>query len=107
MLGVGAVIVENFERIHRTNLIEMGVLPLTFPSGSGWKALGLTGREQFALRLPGRELLPRCAVHVVATRADGTTVAFTARCELHSATELEYYRAGGVLPYVMAHRFSK
>ena len=107
LLGVGAVIVESFERIHRSNLIEMGVLPLTFPPGRGWKALGLTGRETFELRLPDGELAPRGSVEVVATRADGTATTFRARCELHSATEVEYYRAGGVLPYVMEHRFAK
>ena len=107
LLGVGAVIAENFERIHRSNLIEMGVLPLTFPPGTGWKSLGLTGRETFDLRVPAGELAPRGPVDVVATRLDGTTVAFRVRCELHSATELEYYRAGGVLPYVMDHRFSR
>ncbi|MGA9839619.1 MAG: aconitate hydratase AcnA [Thermoplasmata archaeon] len=107
LLGVGAVIAESFERIHRTNLIEMGVLPLTFPSGKGWKVLGLTGRESFELRLPEGELAPRGAVEVVATAADGAAVTFRARCELHSGTELEYYRAGGVLPYVMGHRFAK
>ncbi|HTW39426.1 MAG TPA: aconitate hydratase AcnA [Thermoplasmata archaeon] len=107
LLGVGAVIVESFERIHRSNLIEMGILPLTFPTGRGWKALGLSGRETFELRLPGGGLTPRCAVDVVATRDDGSRVEFRTRCELHSATEVEYYRAGGVLPYVMEHRFAK
>ncbi len=107
LLGVGAVLVESFERIHRSNLIEMGVLPLTFPAGRGWKALGLSGRESFELRLPGGELVPRGPVRVVATRDDGGSVEFDARCELHSLTELEYYRAGGVLPYVMEHRFGR
>jgi aconitate hydratase len=107
LLGVGAVIAESYERIHRTNLIEMGILPLSFPIDSGAKALGLTGRESFELRLPEGALAPRCPVDVLATRADGTAVTFRARCELHSATELEYYRAGGVLPYVMEHRFAK
>jgi aconitate hydratase len=107
LLGVGAVIVENFERIHRSNLIEMGVLPLTFPEGKGWKALGLTGRERFALRVPGGELAPRAPVEVIATRDDGSALTFSTRCEIHSLTELEYYRAGGVLPYVMAHRFAR
>ena len=107
LLGVGAVIVESFERIHRLNLIEMGVLPLTFPKGSGWKALGLTGRESFDLLLPDGNLAPRRPVEVAATKDDDSTVSFRARCELHSSTELEYYRAGGVLPYVMEHRFAK
>ncbi len=107
LLGVGAVIVESFERIHRSNLIEMGVLPLTFEPGRGWKSLGLTGRESFELRLANGELAPRAVVEVLATRADGSTVRFRTRAELHSATELEYYRAGGVLPYVMEHRFAR
>ncbi|MGI0155763.1 MAG: aconitate hydratase, partial [Thermoplasmata archaeon] len=107
LLGVGAVIAEGFERIHRSNLVEMGVLPLTFPPGSGWKSLGLSGRESFELRLVDRELSPRGTVDVVATAADGREVRFRTRCELHSSTEVEYYRAGGVLPYVMEHRFAR
>jgi aconitate hydratase len=107
LLGVGAAIAETFERIHRSNLIEMGVLPLTFPSGAGWKSLGLTGRESFELQLPGGQLAPRCDVEVIATSADGPEIRFRARCELHSSTEVEYYRAGGVLPYVMEHRFAR
>jgi len=102
LLGVGAVIAESYERIHRSNLVDMGVLPLTFRSGQGWKQLALTGRETFELRLPtGTDLSPRCDVEVVATRDDGTSVRFTTTCRIHSATELEYYRAGGVLPYVL------
>jgi aconitate hydratase len=107
LLGVGAVIAEGFERIHRSNLVEMGVLPLTFPEGQGWKSLGLTGRESFQLRVPSGTLTPRGAVEVTATPASGAPVRFVARAELHSATELEYYRAGGVLPYVMEHRFAR
>ncbi|HTT44635.1 MAG TPA: aconitate hydratase AcnA [Thermoplasmata archaeon] len=107
LLGVGAVIAESYERIHRTNLIEMGVLPLQFLPGEGWKQLGLTGRESFALRLPaGGALAPGCTVEVVAISADGSSRTFTVRCRINSTTELDYYRAGGVLPYVMAHRFS-
>jgi aconitate hydratase len=106
LLGVGAVIAESYERIHRSNLVGMGVLPLTFRSGEGWKQLGLTGREAFELSLPpGGELSPRTTVAVTATRTDGTVVRFSTTCRIHSATELEYYRSGGVLPYVMRHRF--
>jgi aconitate hydratase len=107
LLGVGAAIAESFERIHRSNLVEMGVLPVTFPAGKGAKALGLTGRESFDLSVPGGILTPRCEIEIVATRDDGTRMTFRGRAELHSATEVEYYRAGGVLPYVMDHRFAK
>jgi aconitate hydratase len=102
------VIAESYERIHRANLIEMGVLPLAFRPGEGWKQLGLTGREAFTLRLPaGGSLGPGCPVEVLARAEGGTARTFTVTCRLNSGTELEYYRAGGVLPYVMAHRFAK
>ncbi|MGP8016369.1 MAG: aconitate hydratase AcnA [Thermoplasmata archaeon] len=108
LLGVGAIIAESYERIHRTNLIEMGVLPLAFRPGEGWKQLGLTGRESFTLRLPaGTSLGPGSPVEVLARADDGTVRSFTVSCRLNSTTELEYYRAGGVLPYVMDHRFTK
>lgn len=108
LLGVGAVIVESYERIHRVNLIEMGVLPLAFRPGEGWKQLGLTGRETFSFRLPaGTSLGPGSPVEVVARSPEGSETAFTVTCRLNSTTELDYYRAGGVLPYVMSHRFAK
>jgi len=107
LLGVGAVIAESFERIHRTNLIEMGVLPLQFRPGEGWKQLGLSGREAFTFRLPGGSLGPGVSVEVTARSEDGSSRSFVVSCRMNSLTELEYYRAGGVLPYVMAHRFAK
>ncbi len=107
LLGVGAVLAEGFERIHRANLIDMGVLPITFAPGTGWRALGLTGRERFAIRFPGGSLAPLAPVEVTATPDHGDPIRFAARGELHSPTELDYYRAGGVLPYVMEHRFAK
>jgi aconitate hydratase len=108
LLGVGAVIAESYERIHRANLVQMGVLPLTFGAGEGWKQLGLTGRESFDLEVPqGGDLVPGGPVRVVATRADGTSTRFTTTCRIQSLTELEYYRAGGMLPYVMMHRFAR
>ena len=108
LLGVGAVIAESYERIHRVNLIEMGVLPLAFRPGEGWKQLGLTGRESFTLRLPeGTTFGPGCPVDVIARSEDGTARTFRVVCRLNSKTELAYHRAGGVLPYVMAHRFAK
>jgi len=108
LLGVGAVIAESYERIHRTNLVEMGVLPLAFRPGEGWRQLGLTGRETFSLRVPpGATFGPNCPVEVVAQGTEGSPRTFTVTGRLNSATEVEYYRAGGVLPYVMAHRFAK
>ncbi len=108
LLGVGAVIAESFERIHRSNLVEMGVLPLTFRPGENAMSLGLTGREAFELTIPsGADLAPGGSIDVVATGPDGATKRFSVTCRIHSATELDYYRAGGVLPYVMAHRFAK
>ena len=108
LLGVGAVIAESYERIHRTNLVEMGILPLAFREGEGWKQLGLTGCESFSFRLPrGETLGPGVVVEVTARAPEGTSRSFSVTCQVHSNTELEYYRAGGVLPYVMAQRFAK
>ncbi len=107
LLGVGAVLAQSFERIHRSNLVEMGVLPLTFAASEGWRSLGLTGRESFDLSLaPGEELAPQGTVHVVASGTQGPPRAFDVRVALHSPTELAYYREGGILPYVIRHRFS-
>ncbi len=108
LLGVGAVIAESFERIHRVNLIEMGVLPLSYRRGENWASLGLTGRETFDLTLPpGSALGPGVEVEVTARLAGSPPKTFRVECRLRSATELAYYRAGGVLPYVMEHRFAK
>jgi len=108
LLGVGAVIAESYERIHRTNLVEMGVLPLLFRPGENATSLGLTGRESFTLRLAGAGALgPGATVEVIARAEDGSTRTFTVIARLNSTTELDYYRAGGVLPYVMAHRFAR
>jgi len=104
LLGVRAVISESFERIHRSNLVGMGVLPLNFTSGQNAASLGLTGEESFDIHLPvSAEGLvdPRCEVRVVATRADGRTVEFTALCRIDTPVEAEYYRNGGVLHTVL------
>jgi aconitate hydratase len=103
LLGVGAVLAESFERIHRSNLVDMGILPLQFMPGQGWKKLGLSGRETFEIRMraPGA-LRPRDEVEVIASTDSGSPISFPARVAIHSATELRYYEAGGVLPYVIA-----
>ncbi len=108
LLGVRAVVAESYERIHRTNLIEMGVLPLQYARGESANGLGLTGRETFALRLAdGRDLHPNASVELTATRPDGSGVRATVVARLNSEIEVDYYRGGGVLPYVMDHRFAR
>ncbi len=100
LLGVRAVIVESFERIHRSNLIGMGVLPLQFKDGDTRKTLGLTGDCSFAIR--GLDALSAGQdVEVEVTRADGSTFTFTAQCRIDTANEMEYYRNGGILHYVL------
>ncbi|MCI4364927.1 MAG: aconitate hydratase AcnA [Thermoplasmata archaeon] len=107
LLGVGAVIAETFERIHRVNLVEMGVLPLTYRSGENWASLGLTGRETFDLSLPvGTEFGPGAAFEATARLEGRPSRTFWLDVRLHNASELAYYQAGGVLPFVMDHRFS-
>jgi aconitate hydratase len=102
LLGVRAVIVESFERIHRSNLVGMGVVPLEFPSGKGWKKLGLTGRESYELRVGAKGLQPRADVEVIATPDGGAApIRFAARCRIDSENELAYFRAGGILPFVL------
>jgi aconitate hydratase len=100
LLGVRAVIAESFERIHRTNLCAMGILPLLFPSGQSWVSLGLDGREEYALegldsvRETGRLL-------VRARRDDGTEFAFPTRVEVHSRGEWDVLLQDGMLPYLL------
>jgi aconitate hydratase len=101
LLGVRVVIAESYERIHRSNLVGMRVLPLQFRPGEGAKKLGLTGQEIYSFLAPDG-LQPRGAVDVVVR--DGTgheTRRFSTLCRIDSAVELEYYRAGGLLPYVL------
>ncbi|MEM0129198.1 MAG: aconitase family protein, partial [Thermoplasmata archaeon] len=106
LLGVGAVLAQSFERIHRSNLVDMGVLPLSFPPGQGVRSLGLTGRERFRLSLAdGDRLGPRARIRVVAEGGNGPAVSFDATAELHSEIEVAYYTSGGVLPYVMRERY--
>jgi aconitate hydratase len=100
LLGVRAVIAESFERIHRSNLVGMGVLPLEFHDGDGWEELGLTGREHYSIE--GLETLqPGQDLSVVARREDGTEIVFPVRTRIDSAGELAYYRNGGILHYVL------
>ena len=99
LLGVRAVIAESFERIHRSNLIGMGVLPLQFVHGESVASLGLTGRETFDF--VGLDGGGAKTVEVVARSEDGSTKTFTARVRIDTPKELEYYRHGGILQYVL------
>jgi aconitate hydratase len=104
LLGCRAVIAESFERIHRSNLVGMGVLPLNFLEGQSAPSLGLTGDETFDIHLPVSSeglVEPRCDVKVTATKPDGKTIDFTTRCRIDTPVEAEYYKNGGVLQTVL------
>ncbi len=103
LLGVKAVIAESFERIHRSNLVGMGVLPLVFKEGQNAESLGLTGRETFNILGLSGELKPRQELTVVAT-ADGPSgrrTEFTAMARLDTPIDVDYYRNGGILQTVL------
>ena len=100
LLGVRAVIVESFERIHRSNLVGMGVLPLQFKDGESRQTLGLTGDDSFTI-LGVASLQPRQDVQVEVTRKDGSKFTFTALCRIDTANEVEYFMNGGILHYVL------
>ena len=101
LLGVRAVIAESFERIHRSNLVNMGVLLLEFASGQSLGSLGLTGREVFDLTGSGAALAPRGTVTVHAKRDDGSTKTFTVTVRVDTPDELASFKHGGILPYVL------
>jgi aconitate hydratase len=99
---VKAVIAESFERIHRTNLVGMGVLPVEFTEGQSRESLGLDGTESYDIRgvvdaVAGNSRTAR----VTATRPDGSTVAFTVKVRIDTPAEAGYYRNGGILPFVL------
>ncbi len=101
LLGVKAVIVESFERIHRSNLVGMGVLPLQFKGGDNRETLGLTGNESFDLTGLKDGFKPGMDVHCKITFADGSSKDITLLCRIDTADEVDYYRNGGILHYVL------
>jgi aconitate hydratase len=109
LLGIKAVVAESFERIHRSNLIGMGVLPFQFVNGDTAKSIGLTGTEEFSIRglesadsiRPGKE------VTLVVTRADGSSFDVSLRLRIDTNIEVEYYKHGGILPYVLRQLISR
>ncbi len=100
LLGIRAVVARSFERIHRSNLVGMGVLPLQFQPGDSWERLGLTGEEQIDV-LPHPQLLPQSEATMVITRPDGQRREVALTLRIDTPVEVNYYRAGGILPYVL------
>ena len=101
LLGVRAVIAQSFERIHRSNLVGMGVVPLQFMEGQSWQSLGLKGDEKVSIKGLADGVKPRENLTVDITRADGTTASFTALCRIDTLDEVDYYENGGILHYVL------
>jgi aconitate hydratase len=101
LLGIRAVIAETYERIHRSNLVGMGVLPLQFVDGQTRESLGLTGHETFSVSGIAAGLRPGQKLNVHGRRAEGSEFAFDVLCRIDTPVEVEYYRHGGILPYVL------
>jgi len=102
LLGVKAVIAESFERIHRSNLVGMGVLPLQFKLDQNRKSLNLNGSETLdILGLTGVELTPRMNLTLVITREDGSREKIEVLCRIDTLNEVEYFKSGGILHYVL------
>jgi aconitate hydratase len=100
LLGIKAVVARSFERIHRSNLVGMGVLPLQFKGADSWQTLGLTGNERVDV-LPLPALTPQSDAQLVTTRADGSTQTVTVTLRIDTPIEVDYYRSGGILPFVL------
>ncbi|MFT3812267.1 MAG: aconitate hydratase AcnA [Acidovorax sp.] len=100
LLGIQAVVARSFERIHRSNLVGMGVLPLQFKAGDSWESLGLTGNERISVR-PDPRLTPQSDAALVIRRADGSEREVKVTLRIDTPIEADYYRAGGILPYVL------
>jgi aconitate hydratase len=100
LLGIKAVIAKSFERIHRSNLVGMGVLPLQFRGSDTWQSLRLTGEELVDV-IPDPQLRPQSDALVVVTRADGTRQEITVTLRIDTPIEVDYYRHGGILPFVL------
>src|SRR5690606_9440768 len=100
LLGIKAVIARSFERIHRSNLVGMGVLPLQFKGSDSWQSLGITGEEVFDIELAA-ELAPQQDATLVITGADGSRRRVPLTLRIDTAIEVDYYRHGGILPFVL------
>ena len=95
-----AVIAQSFERIHRSNLVGMGILPFVFDDGTSWKSLGLTGTEAVSIR-GLTDVTPRQRITIEITMGDGSAKQVPVTCRIDTLDELNYYMHGGILPYVL------
>ena len=105
LLGIKAVVARSFERIHRSNLVGMGVLPLQFKGNDSWQTLGLTG-EEFIDVIPAADLAPQSDAQLVITKPDGSKKTVTVKLRIDTPIEVDYYRHGGILPYVLRQLLS-
>jgi aconitate hydratase len=101
LLGVRAVVAQSFERIHRSNLIGMGVVPLVFEEGSSWQGLGIKGDETVTIRGLAHDLKPRQRLVAEIVSSDGTLKRVPLICRIDTLDELDYFRNGGILHYVL------
>jgi aconitate hydratase len=100
LLGIKAVIARSFERIHRSNLVGMGVLPLQFQGQDSWQSLGLKGTETIAIDL-GTQLKPQAQAKLLITRGDGRVDTVPVTLRIDTPIEVSYYQHGGILPFVL------
>jgi aconitate hydratase len=103
LLGVRAVVAQSFERIHRSNLIGMGVLPLVFEEGGSWQSLGMKGDELITIRGLHGELKPRQKMMAEIVASDGGLKRVPLICRIDTLDELDYFKNGGILQYVLRH----
>ncbi len=106
LLGIKTVIAQSFERIHRSNLVLMGVLPLQFKQGESAETLGLTGKETFEVQID-ENIKPRQLVKVIATDENGNQKEFEAIARFDSEVEIDYYRHGGILQMVLREKLAQ
>ena len=107
LLGVGAVIAQSYERIHRSNLVGMGVLPLQFVDGASYSSLNITGEETFSILGVDNDMQPRQQLTLVITRQDGSVEKVPVLSRIDTPVEVDYYRHGGILPYVLRDILAK
>jgi aconitate hydratase len=100
LLGVRAVVAQSFERIHRSNLVGMGIVPFVFDEGTSWKSLGLTGAETVSIRGLAA-ISPRQKMTIDIAMADGAVKQVPVTCRIDTLDELSYFKHGGILPYVL------